>query len=133
MNSVPFTISNIHGGFAEAPGIARLEGNAIALSFQVQDFVGVTKGQVQDVQISLDVIDAVVFKKDLFAGRLFIRPNTMHVLADIPGAHKTELKLNIKRKYRKEAERFASAVSLRLSEHHLKRLNDEMDRLDSAQ
>ena len=50
----------------------------------------------------------------------------------MPGVRQGEIKLRFARKHRDEAHALASQLQLRLSEHRLERMDDEMRRLDDA-
>ena len=132
-HSVPFSISDAYEGLADVGGLARFEADILTLEFQTKDaFFGIIKSDVQNVQITLSDLATVHFAKKMFRATLTLRVYSMVLIEKIPGAKRGEIKLRFARKYRDEAHTLASQLQLRLSEHKLERMDDEMRKLDEG-
>lgn len=117
---LPFTIANSDNFLMESHGIVRLEGLNIHIEYQSKDsFFGVVKTKVKELDVSLDQIQAIQFKKGFFTQSLYIQAKQMKIFGDIPGSKQAGIDLKIKRSDRKTAEYLASAANLRLSELRL--------------
>jgi len=128
MLHLPFTITNLYADFAEAKGIMRLERDHLILEFQTQDTVlGLLKSNIKQESIALDDLHSVIFKKKFFKGELIIKAKRMHALGNIPGSEQGEIKLIIARKDKEAAAQFAVEMELMISEHKLKKLDEEAD------
>ncbi len=122
---VPFTISDLYGGFASAPGLLILEGEDLILEFQIRDEIfGVVKGDAKVERIQLTAVESVEYKQNWFRSLLIIRVFSLLDLNGIPGASKGELKLKISRKDRQRAKELESRVKYILSEIRLRDLDD---------
>ena len=133
MHTVPFSISDAYEGLADVDGLARFDGQALTLEFQTKDaFFGMIKSDVQNVQISLTDLASVHFAKKMFGATLTLRVHSMALVEKIPGARRGEIKLRFARKHRDEAHTLVSQVQLRLSEHKLERMDEEMRKLDDG-
>jgi hypothetical protein len=72
--AVPFTISGIHSGLAEAEGLMRLEDDVLTLECETKDTVmGVLKSGVKEFHIPLSALDSVSYNKRLFGARIRIQ------------------------------------------------------------
>lgn len=132
MLTIPFSISDAYEGMAEVDGLIRLEADRLTLEFQTKDaFFGVVKSDVKHVEITLSDLMAVAFKKRMFWATLQLRVRSMALIEAVPGARRGEIKLRFARKHRDEAHTLASNLHLRLSEHRLAELDDELPRLEA--
>lgn len=117
---LPFTIANSDNFLMESHGIVRLEGLNIHIEYQSKDSVfGVVKTKVKELDVPLDQIQVIQFKKGFFTQSLYIQAKQMKIFGDIPGSKQAGIDLKIKRSDRKTAEYLASAANLRLSELRL--------------
>ncbi len=133
MHTVPFSISDAYEGLADVGGLARFEADVLTLEFQEKDaFFGIIKSDVQIVQITLSDLAAVDFAKKMLRATLTLRVHSMALIEKIPGAKRGEIKLRFARKYRDEAHTLASRLQLRLSEHRLERMDEEMRELEDG-
>lgn len=104
----------------ESHGIVRLEGLNIHIEYQSKDSVfGVVKTKVKELDVALDQIQVIQFKKGFFSQSLYIQAKQMKIFGDVPGSKQAGIDLKIKRSDRKTAEYLASAANLRLSELRL--------------
>jgi len=117
---LPFTIANSDNFLMESHGIVRLEGLNIHIEYQSKDSVfGVVKTKVKELDVALDQIQVIQFKKGFFSQSLYIQAKQMKIFGDVPGSKQAGIDLKIKRSDRKTAEYLASAANLRLSELRL--------------
>ena len=127
MLTIPFSINDAYEGLADVDGLVRLEADRLTLEFQTKDaFFGVVKSDLKRVEITLGDLTAVTFKKKMFWATLALRVCTMALIEAVPGAKRGEIKLRFARKHRDEAQTLASSLNLRLSEHRLTQMDDEM-------
>ncbi len=133
MHTVPFSISDAYEGLADVGGLARFEADVLTLEFQTKDaFFGIIKSDVQNVQLTLSDLASVHFTKNIFRATLKLRVQSMALIEKIPGAKRGEIKLRFARKYRDEAHTLASRLQLRLSEHRLEGMDEEMRKLEEG-
>ena len=126
MASVPFSVPNLHGGFATARGIVRLEPEHLVLEFDVRDdLVGVFNSSVSQVRIPLTEVESLKLSKRLWWTSLVVRTKSMTVIADVPGRSHEGFRLNIARKYRDDAAALAADVDLRIAEIRLGEMDQE--------
>lgn len=117
---LPFTVANHDNFLMESHGIIRLEGMNFHIEYQSKDsFIGVVKTSVKELDVPLDQIQTIQFKKGLFTQSLYIQAKQMRIFGDVPGSKQAGIELKIKRSDRKSAEYLASAANLRLSELRL--------------
>lgn len=124
--AVPFEIPTVNHGFQMAGGLLKLEGEYLALEFQVKDALfEVFKSDVEEVKISLRDLQEIRYKKGWFSAKITLEARSLKVLEDIPGTEMTECVLKVKRKDRKDAENLVSKARLTMSEMRLKDLDEE--------
>ena len=130
-HTVPFSISDAYEGLTDVDGLARFEADALTLEFQTKDaFFGMNMSDVQQVRIALTDLASVHFVKRMLWATLTLRVHRMALVEKVPGARRGEIKLRFARKHRDEAHTLASQLQLRLSEHKLERMDEEMRKLD---
>ena len=123
MNSLPFKITGVLTDFADSEGIARIEGEALVLEFQIIDnMFGLLKSAPREVTIPFADLAEVVFRRGVFSGVLTLRARRLTTLASVPGIKESELQLRCKRRDRATAAEFASRLSLRILEHDLREM-----------
>jgi len=126
--SLPFTIHDLYGGFAEVRGLLRLADKALVLEFQTQDAVlNVLKMPLEETTLPFDQLVSVGFTSKWFgyATTLSIKTKTMKSLAGVPGSGQGELRLAIARVDRDKAQELVSRVNLQLSEAALGNVRTE--------
>jgi len=109
--SLPFSISNVYAGFAEAFGIARFDGRQVTLEFEVKDGIaGVIKSELKDVTVPIEDIVSIVFQSGILKHKVAIQTDYLRSVAEIPGVSRGKVLLNIDRSDRETAERFVAAI-----------------------
>ena len=129
MDSTPFTIPQIFGGLAEAEGVARLDQEFLVLEFRVRDNVfEVIKSTIATVRIPFQEIEMIEFQKGMFSGSLRFRLGNLKLAAEIPKSKATEATLRIANSHAVLAQQMAAAISLRIAEIGLRKLEQSLDR-----
>ena len=128
MRALPFFDDEQNGGFMMLEGILRVENGKINIEYQKKDaIVEVVKSGVKTVEISLDDIDLIEYKKNLFGARLILHAKRATVFEDFPGSELLTRTLKVKRKNREIAANIASNVNLFLSEKKLRELDGDTE------
>jgi|AntRauTorckE6833_2_1112554.scaffolds.fasta_scaffold101680_1 hypothetical protein len=123
---LPFTADIGELGLQLAKGVVKTSTNGLILEFQTVDaIVGLIKSDVKQLQLPYDSIRAISFKKGLFSSKLTISCSSMKELEDVDFAEQATLTLKIKRKDRSVGKDIVGNMHLELSEHRLKKLEDE--------
>jgi hypothetical protein len=114
MNTVPFTLDHVWGGFGEGGGLLHDEGNHLRLEFEIKDGVfGAIKSGLKQTTIPFaDLVSVTLTKGWLGTSwlgvKIVIQCRRMDVLQDVPGANQGRLELCISRKNVDLAERFVA-------------------------
>ena len=99
MTAVPFRVT-IHGGFAEAEGILRIDGDQLRIDFEVKDAIaGLLKSSHRTV-IPLADIDDVIYEDGWLGGRLILRVLELDPVEQMPFRSGAEVTVKIKRRDR---------------------------------
>jgi hypothetical protein len=112
MDTVPFTLSNVFGGFAEGEGLLHNEGTHLCLEFQVKDgILGVLKSEVRELRIPIENVASVTLTKGWlgmkwFGVKIVIQADRMEAFHEVPGASQGRIELSISRKNHEVAEDF---------------------------
>ena len=107
---IPFSIPNVHGGFATADGILRFDGNAIEVEWQTKDSVfGSFKSgpHVQTIPVS-EIL--WVRSKSRNGSRIAIQTDKLTDAERIPGSQSGTIKLNVGRSDRSMALAFVVEI-----------------------
>jgi len=120
---LPFSIANVHNGFSEATGLARLSDKGIVLEYQVS-LLGLFKFPIREVSVSFEDITAVALQKRFLRTTLSLHTRSLRTLASLPGSRTGQVRLRIAKRDREQAARWVSALRLHLSEQVLQRLTD---------
>jgi len=99
MLSVPFTISEVHGGLTEGHGVAYVDDEYLVLEVQTA-FLGLFKKEPETFRIDLTDLESVRYKKGLRKDKLCLRTRPLDVLDPVPGVQKGELCLHVARQHR---------------------------------
>ena len=101
MESVPFKVSEVDGGFSEAHGSAYVEGEDLVLEIE-KAFLGHFMRKSKLFRIELTDLDTVRYKKGLRNDRLHIRTRPMEHLARVPGVAEGTLSIVVSKKDREQ-------------------------------
>ncbi|MEZ4745440.1 MAG: hypothetical protein R3C41_05155 [Calditrichia bacterium] len=124
MSRIAFKIPSVYSDLGEGDGVLHLENDQITIEYQIKDaFIGVLKSNIQKVIVPLLDIHDIVFQPKLINSKLILCTKEMATLANIPGSEKGELKLNIARAEKENAQKFVDDVMFRVSELRLKQFD----------
>src|SRR5687767_7691285 len=104
MNTVPFTLDQVWGGFGEGAGLLHDEGTHLALEFELKDgLFGAVKSGVKKLQIPFDELVSVTLTKgwlgtNWLGVKIVIQTKRLDTLKDVPGASQGRISLCIARK-----------------------------------
>jgi hypothetical protein len=116
MNSVPFTLGRLYGGFGQCDGLLRDEGDQLALEFQIKDAIaGVLKTGVRQARIPISDLVSVTLTKGWLGTTwlgvtITLQAARMETFKDLPGAAPGRLELRVARKDTAAAERFVAGL-----------------------
>ena len=128
--SVPFT-TEAYEGFATTEGLLSIEEDALILEFKTKDsFVGLIQSEIKRIEIPLSSLAGIEFRKRWYSNKIIVRTNRLEPLNQIPGSKQGEAKLTVQRKNRDLASDLVSYISLYVFENRLKRLDDELKKLE---
>lgn len=99
MESVPFKVKEVDGGFSEAHGSAYVEGEDLVLDIE-KAFLGYFRRKSTLFRIDLTDLDTVRYKRGLRNDRLDIRTRPMERLARVPGVAEGTLTILVSKKNR---------------------------------
>lgn len=117
---LPFTIPSIGIGLQAMSGIAHFQKDTLRIEYEVKDAIlGIVRSAPREASLTVAQLLQVTMRRKLFGSKLEIQTRSLVDLADIPGSEAGRLVLHVKRGDRSTAERMASTISLRISEHNL--------------
>ncbi|RMG20957.1 MAG: hypothetical protein D6730_19080 [Bacteroidetes bacterium] len=123
---LPFTLSEVYGGFAEANGLMYVQGDQLLVEVMVKDAIfGVVKSKPKRIAIPFRDIISIDYKRNMFVSRMLLRVGNITYLSEIPGDNKGEIKFKIRRKDKEMAQNLVSHINLRISEIRLDELDEE--------
>ncbi|MCI4668130.1 MAG: hypothetical protein MRZ79_08210 [Bacteroidia bacterium] len=127
---LPFSLSNVYGGFGKVKGLLHLEKDRMRLDYQSEDnIVGLVKSKPMEIVIPFEDMESINLKTNLFSTRFIIRVIRLASIADFPkptgNIPAGELRLSLKRADRERAKQVESYTNLRLSEIRLENLDKD--------
>ena len=110
--TLPFSVPDLFGGFAEGKGLAKTGLEELTLEFVVKDTVlDVFKSGVKEIRIPRTEIDFVRFKRGWLGAKIHIRVKSIKWLAELPGCDNGEVILHVARRDRDQAANFVQMLS----------------------
>jgi hypothetical protein len=124
--NLPFKIDDLYEGFAESEGILSFDKDSLKIEFSTKDSLfGIIKSDLKKVNIPLNSISTIRYKKGFFGDKLYIVTNSLAIAQQLPGSEANEVELGIKKKNRQDAQVFASKINLLIAENRLDELENE--------
>ena len=111
MESVPFRVREVHGGFSEAAGVLYVEDEELVIEVETK-LLSLFRRPPQVHRLDLVDLDRIRYKKGLRNDRLTLRTRPMEVLAGVPGVSEGELCLLVGRKDRAALDRLLDRLDL---------------------
>ena len=122
MEALPFTIKNKPGEAGTVTGLCRIDDNSLRVEWNKTSLIK-RHAKSETLDLSFQELESVKYKWGFFSARLIIRPRTLSLISDVPGAHASgELHLRIARKDRAIAKELASSADFALADHRIDRL-----------
>ncbi len=122
---LPIAMSEVYSGFAEANGLMYVAKDTLIIEFLVKDaFIGVVKSKPKRIHLPFKEIVSIEYKRNIFISRVLLRVASIDYMDSIPGDHKGEIKLKVKRKDKELALRLVSHINLRISEIRLDMMDE---------
>ena len=109
LDSVPFKLEDTNMGLTENSGLLYMDEEFLVFDMQ-SGLKGVTRPERHQVKIDPKAISSIRLKHGTTKDILLIKPKKTKLLQVIPGDHKHEVKLKIKKKHRMAAERIVQRV-----------------------
>ncbi|MDX1438934.1 MAG: hypothetical protein R3284_03425 [Rubricoccaceae bacterium] len=103
MESVPFKVKEVDGGFSEAHGSAYVQGEDLVLDIE-KAFLGHFMRKSKVYRIELTDLDTVRYKKGIRKDRVDIRTRPLDRLAKVPGVTEGTLSIVVSKKNREQLE-----------------------------
>jgi hypothetical protein len=126
MKTLPFRIKKIFEGLAESQGMLKVADETLYLEFQTKDTVfGVIKSDVRQLEIPLDKIRDIQFKKGMFGDKIIIRANDLKTFEEIPNQKGGEIELYLDKKHRHETIMLVSDIQLAQAEAALRQIQEK--------
>jgi hypothetical protein len=94
---------------SSAQGTLRLTQDFLVFSVQVTLF-GALKRPPTTIKVAPEALYGMRYKRGLFHDTVSVRPHEPDLLAAMPGDHHGEIRLQVKKEYRREAERLVDDV-----------------------
>ncbi len=115
-NHCPFYIGDVHGGFSAAYGIAKFDGDALMLEFEIRDEVfGAIKSGPTKVNIDAADIMSVRFSQGMFSGSLRVCTSGVSIASPIPNSKQGVFTLKIAKADYELARDLTQAIDTSLS------------------
>ena len=114
MSHVPFELDSTYGGLAQTHGLISNEGDRLRLQFQSRDaIVGVIKSGVGQIDIPMADVASVHLEKSWFGWvqELVVQVTRLDLVQSLPGVIQGRLVLQVARKDRAAAEKFATELA----------------------
>lgn len=125
---VPFKLSDLYGGFAEAFGLIKIEKKTLVLEIETKDTItGLIKSGVKRYTFPIEAINSVKFKNSFFSRKLIISFINMVSLEQFPYRKEDCIELSIAKKDIDAALTLTSHLNYLISEHRLESLDREFN------
>jgi hypothetical protein len=111
MRSVPFTISDVHGGFSEGRGTICVEGDDVVIEVQVSLF-SLFNQEPKTFRFDMTDLEEIEHRRGVWGDRLTIRTRPMDRVAQIPGAGEGKLVVKTKRSRRADLDRLLDHLEM---------------------
>lgn len=104
--ALPFKLSQVHGGFCEAFGIARGYDDQLELEFEVRDAFGVSKSRPKRAEVPFEHIVSIRYRPGVFNDRIEVQADRIDAVQDVPSSAQGKFQLHVKKADRAIAQRF---------------------------
>lgn len=125
--TVPFSISELAGGLAEANGLASLTSKGVKLEWETSESFFGLKMSKGSVTIPLDEIVAVELKRSWFFWyMLHIQAASLDIVSAVPSSKQGKVSVTVSRSHFEQARRFVVTLNQYATEQDIHLLDDEL-------
>jgi len=115
--NIPIKFKDSYEGFAESSGLLSMNEEQLIIQFETKDAIlGVIRSGLKTIQIPLNNIVELGYKKSIFGNRVTIIVDDLSYIAEVPSRDNNQVTLIIERKYIEMAIDFVRAIRLDRSE-----------------
>ena len=111
MLPVPFKTDTVHGGFSEAHGTIRVDGEQVVVEVQVKT-LGMISGAARSFRFDVTDLDTVEHSRGLLRDRLTLRTRPMHHATQMPGGAEGRFQVTVRRRDRRALDAFLDRIDL---------------------
>ena len=97
---VPFTINDVHAGFSEAAGIAKITQEHVVIEFEIQDALGVVKSAPRIALVPISNILVIKFRQGLIHDSIEVQTNGIDAVSSIPNSSQGKFRILTKKRER---------------------------------
>ncbi len=105
--SVEVSIADVLKGIFEMEGLLNYADETLTIEYQTKELLSRTS-RVERIDLSLDLLREVIFKRRIFGSRITLRPKRLSAFEDVPISTSAQIVLQVKRADRKNAEALVS-------------------------
>lgn len=121
-NSLAIKLSDSYEGFAETTGLLKLKNDSIQIQFQTKDAIlGMLKSGLQEINIPLNHVEEIGYKKSIFGNKLFITVDDLRIIEGLPNSDNNKVTLGVSREDFEKAVDLVRAIRLDMSEKEYQR------------
>ncbi len=104
---VPFLIDNVHAGFSEASGIARITDEHMVIEYQIKDALGVVKSAPRAAVIPMGDLVSLTYKEGWLHDKIDVQTSSLDSVANIPVSEHGRFRIRTKKADRHLAKNWA--------------------------
>jgi serine/threonine protein kinase len=97
---LPFLISEVHGGFSEAIGIAKVTPANLVVEYEIRDAFGVVKSAPRKAMVPFAEIVSLAFRRGMIRDVIEVQTSTIENVASIPNSSQGKFKIRINKRDR---------------------------------
>ncbi len=113
--SIPFKVTGLKSGLAEAVGLLHLYDDVLTLEFETKDTViGTILSSVHEIKVSLTDIESIENRKKIFGAKIRLKAFKMKTFKGFPGHKQGQIELEFGRKEKELAHDLSKLMSHKL-------------------
>ena len=113
--SIPFKVTGLKSGLAEAQGLLHLADDVLVLEFETKDTViGATLSRVHEIRVSLSDIESIENRKKIFGSKLRLKAFKMKTFDGFPGHKQGQIELEFSRREKEAAQDLSKLINHKL-------------------
>ncbi len=113
--TIPFKITGLQSGLAEAKGLLHLDDDVLTLEYETKDTVtGIFSSGVQQIQVRLSDIESVEYRKKILGAKIHLKAFKMKTFDSFPGHQQGKIELEFARREKESAQDFCKLMNYKL-------------------